>query len=47
MNKFFPYSKPESKIKYPITNLPEYDKNVDRFVGDTDLRDTQEMRLQK
>ena len=34
MNKFFPYSKPESKIKYPITNLPEYDKNVDRFVGD-------------
>jgi len=34
MNKFFPYSKPESKIKYPITNLPEYDKNADRFVGD-------------
>ena len=34
MNKFFPYSKPESKIKYPITNLPEYDKNVNRFVGD-------------
>lgn len=34
MNRFFPYSKPESKIKYPITNLSKYDKNVDRFVGD-------------
>ncbi|MBK7500370.1 MAG: hypothetical protein IPI19_15120 [Ignavibacteriales bacterium] len=34
INMFFPYSKSESKIKYPVTNLPEYDKNVDRFVGD-------------
>ncbi len=33
MNKFFPYQAPESKTKYPLTDLPEYDKNVDKFVG--------------
>jgi hypothetical protein len=34
MNKFFPYQATESKTKYPLTTLPEYDKNVDKFVGD-------------
>ena len=33
MNKFFPYKTPESKTKYPLTDLPDYDKNVDKFVG--------------
>lgn len=33
MNKFFPYKAPQSKTKYPFTDLPDYDKNVDKFVG--------------
>ena len=33
MNKFFPYKTPESKTKYPLTDLPDYDKNIDKFVG--------------
>lgn len=33
MNKFFPYQTPESKTKYPLTDLPFYDKDVNKFVG--------------
>lgn len=34
MNKFYPYQFPESQTKYPLIQLPAYDKNVDRFVGE-------------
>jgi hypothetical protein len=33
MNRFFPYQEPRLKIQYPLANLPEYDEDVDRFVG--------------
>jgi len=33
MNRYFPYTAPQSLIKYPLTELPFYDKDVDKFVG--------------
>ena len=33
MNKFLPYKTPESEAKFLLTDLPEYDKNTDKFVG--------------
>jgi hypothetical protein len=33
MNKFYPYQPPESEVQYPLTDLPEYNGEVDRFVG--------------
>ena len=33
MNKFFPYEEAPSDVEYPLTNLPEYDENIDRFTG--------------
>jgi CubicO group peptidase (beta-lactamase class C family) len=33
MNKFFPYTDSISLVKYPLTELPAYDKDIDKFVG--------------
>jgi len=33
MNRYFPYTAPQSLVKYPLTELPFYDKDVDKFVG--------------
>ncbi len=33
MNQFYPYEQPPSDVTYPLTDLPEYDKDVDKFRG--------------
>ena len=33
MNKFFPYQFSGSNTRYPLADLPDYDKNVDKFIG--------------
>ncbi len=33
MNHFYPYEEPKSEVEYPLTDLPEYDKDVDKFTG--------------
>lgn len=33
MNRFYPFEEPVTPIDYPLTDLPGFDKNVEKFVG--------------
>lgn len=33
MNRFYKYEKSEPKQKFPLTDLPEFDKRIERFTG--------------
>lgn len=33
MNRFYPFEDSESEVDYPLTDLPEFDKDVEKFVG--------------